>query len=235
MTVIPTPARKLDPKVRFALGDALFTELIATTREAKGRPVIAGLCGPQGSGKSTTAGRLVQRLEASGYRVASLSLDDFYLTHAERGQLARDVHPLLATRGVPGTHDTGLLTDALNALLNANDDAAIALPGFDKASNDRLPQEEWRVHRGPADIVLLEGWCVGARPQMRTALDEPINALEADEDPTGVWRNEINDQLVRFVAHYERLTLWMLSERPFRADLLVELDADRVPHRLQNA
>ena len=93
MTVIPTPARKLDPKVRFALGDALFTELIATTREAKGRPVIAGLCGPQGSGKSTTAGRLVQRLEASGYRVASLSLDDFYLTHAERGQLARDVHP----------------------------------------------------------------------------------------------------------------------------------------------
>ena len=94
MTVIPTPARKLDPKVRFALGDALFTELIATTREAKGRPVIAGLCGPQGSGKSTTAGRLVQRLEASGYRVASLSLDDFYLTHAERGHLAGDVNQL---------------------------------------------------------------------------------------------------------------------------------------------
>src|SRR4051812_24782738 len=83
-------------------------ERIAETRRALGRPIVAGLCGSQGSGKSTMALFLQVLLQDRGLKTAILSLDDLYLTLPERERLAADVHPLLRTRGVPGTHDVGL-------------------------------------------------------------------------------------------------------------------------------
>ncbi|PTT43253.1 kinase, partial [Stenotrophomonas sp. HMWF022] len=75
-------------------------------------PLILGLCGAQGSGKSTIAARLAKQVERS----AILSLDDLYLTRAERQKLARAVHPLFATRGVPGTHDVALGVETIAAV-----------------------------------------------------------------------------------------------------------------------
>jgi pantothenate kinase-related protein Tda10 len=72
---------------------------------AHARPLVVGLTGPQGSGKSTLAARLPDLLAAAGLNAGVLALDDLYLTKAERQRLAADVHPLFATRGVPGTHD----------------------------------------------------------------------------------------------------------------------------------
>jgi len=161
---------------------------------AQGRegPLVVGICGPQGSGKSTLAARLEALLTARGLKVAVLSIDDLYLTRAERLALAETIHPLLATRGVPGTHDIALGLAALDALARPG---AVALPRFDKAADDRAPEADWPVFAGPADIVLLEGWCVGARPQPGEALAAPINALERDEDPDGTWRGYANTAL----------------------------------------
>ena len=72
------------------------------------KPLIIGINGAQGSGKSTLADYIKSYMCAEGHSAVSLSLDDFYLTREERFQLSRDTHPLLATRGVPGTHDTAL-------------------------------------------------------------------------------------------------------------------------------
>jgi len=169
------------------LGD----ELTAAARDLD-RPLSLGICGAQGSGKSTLAAALAALLGARGLTVAALSLDDFYLTRAERAQLARDVHPLLATRGVPGTHDVPLATRTFAQLAKAGD---TALPSFDKAIDDRRDPAQWPRVRGPADVVLFEGWCVGARPQTAAALATPINALERDEDAGGQWRRTVNDAL----------------------------------------
>jgi D-glycerate 3-kinase len=153
---------------------------------------VAGLTGPQGSGKSTLAAKLPARLGAAGLRAAVLALDDLYLTRAERQQLAADVHPLLATRGVPGTHDVALGLEVLQSLTTARQ---TRVPSFDKGADDRRPYAAWRRLEGPVDVVIFEGWCVGARPQSAEALTDPVNALERDRDPDGVWRAYANAAL----------------------------------------
>lgn len=154
--------------------------------------LTVGLCGMQGSGKSTIARVLHLLLEAEGLTVATLSIDDFYLTQAERQRLASTVHPLLQTRGVPGTHDVGLAFDVLRALRAGT---STTLPRFDKARDDRFASSHWPVCAGPVHVILFEGWCVGARPQIAPELRSPINALERDEDATGAWRQYVNDAL----------------------------------------
>jgi D-glycerate 3-kinase len=169
----------------------LGEELIEASRGLE-RPLSVGLCGAQGSGKSTLTAALAALLGARGLTVAALSLDDFYLTRAERRQLAASVHPLLATRGVPGTHDVAL---ALRTFALLAQEGETALPSFDKAIDDRRDAAQWPRVPGPAEVVLFEGWCVGARPQSAQALATPINALERDEDARGDWRRHVNDAL----------------------------------------
>ncbi|WP_443747944.1 kinase [Asticcacaulis solisilvae] len=156
------------------------------------RPLVVGICGAQGSGKSTLARHLCERAEARGGRVALLSIDDLYLSRKARAQLAVDVHPLFATRGVPGTHDVGLGLSVLDGLRAG---ATVHLPRFDKGTDDPVARSDWPAVEKPVDIVLFEGWCVGARPEPDAALAMPINDLERDHDPDGRWRRAVNAAL----------------------------------------
>lgn len=158
--------------------------------DARG-PLILGICGAQGSGKSTLAEALVARFDAAGVRAATLSLDDLYLGRAARAELARDIHPLLATRGVPLTHDVAAGCAILDAVKAG---ASVRLPRFDKASDAPLPPDAWDAP-GVIDLLIFEGWCVGARPQPAAELVAPVNALEREEDPEGVWRTAVNAAL----------------------------------------
>jgi D-glycerate 3-kinase len=154
--------------------------------------LVIGICGAQGSGKSYVTRQTASRLTALGHACATLSLDDLYLTHAERTALAREVHPLLATRGPPGTHEVSLGLSILGALREGQ---AAAIPAFDKLADERLPRDRWTAVSGPVDIVLFEGWCLGATPQPPQDLIKPVNALERVEDPDGVWRAYVNTAL----------------------------------------
>lgn len=156
------------------------------------RPLVLGICGAQGSGKSTLAGQLEERLTRRGLRTASLSLDDLYLGRAARRDLASSIHPLFATRGVPGTHDVALGLSVISALREGE---AVALPRFDKASDEPLAQTAWPLSPKRTDVLIFEGWCVGARPQDDAALVRPVNRLEREEDAEGRWRNAVNDYL----------------------------------------
>lgn len=160
--------------------------------DAADGPLVVGLCGSQGSGKSTLAEGLVDRLAAQGRRAAILALDDLYLPGAARAALARDVHPLLRTRGVPLTHDVAL-GQRLIADLRAG--RPVRMPRFDKAADEPAPADAWAPVAPPLDVILFEGWCVGARPQADAALAAPVNALERDEDADGRWRRAVNAAL----------------------------------------
>ena len=168
-------------------------ERIAEARRSLGRPIVAGLCGSQGSGKSTMAAFLKVLLEARGLKTTVLSLDDLYLTLPERERLATEVHPLLRTRGVPGTHDVGLGHALIDVLSDGV--AEVSMPRFDKAEDTRASSETWPCVAAPVDVILFEGWCVGALPQAEAVLHAPINALERDEDADGVWRGYVNERL----------------------------------------
>ena len=172
------------------------------------RPLILGLCGAQGSGKTTLAAQLTQRLSARGVRIATLSLDDLYLGKAERNALARRVHPLLATRGVPLTH----AVEAGCAILEAvKDGRPVRLPRFDKAVDEPLPETRWKRIDHPLDLLVFEGWCIGAAAEPEEALCQPVNALEREEDADGTWRHAVNAALAgsyaRLFAVIDRLVL----------------------------
>ena len=176
-----------------SLAEDLHERILAWRDQTAGLFVL-GICGAQGSGKSTLVADLAQRLAAAGLRVATLSLDDLYLAKAARQALAGKVHPLFATRGVPGTHVVALGLATIDALARGE---PAALPRFDKGRDDRAPERDWP--RAPADtqVLLLEGWCLGAAPQPAADLALPVNALEADEDPDGTWRGHANTALAR--------------------------------------
>lgn len=171
-----------------------------------GRPLVVGVNGAQGSGKSTLCRFLEVLLADRGLRAVTLSLDDLYLTKAQRQEAARTIHPLFATRGVPGTHDVALGMAVLDAVAQGRD---FTLPRFDKAVDDRAPQGE-PVH-GPVDVLLLEGWCMGAVPQPDADLCQPINRLEAEEDAQGLWRGEVNRRLATdYAALFGRIDLLVM-------------------------
>ncbi len=178
--------------------DAYYSPLAewVIQRHVSGQTLFLGISGAQGTGKSTLAAFLRLALESDGgLRVAVMSLDDFYLTKAERKELARRVHPLLETRGVPGTHDIQMLTTCVENLRNLGAEAGLSMPRFDKASDDRANKETWPAITGPIDVIILEGWCIGCRPQSDDELLQAVNSLERDEDPSGEWRRYVNDQL----------------------------------------
>ena len=150
---------------------------------------LVGVAGGQGAGKSTLGRLLTSAGVFHGQRVGVLSIDDFYLTKAERERLAVDVHPLFGTRGPPGTHAIRLLLETLAALMRGGD---VAVPRFDKGVDDRAGE---MIVAGPVDVVVLEGWCVGAPPRPASESLAPINALERESDVDGAWRSAIDDAL----------------------------------------
>jgi D-glycerate 3-kinase len=170
-----------------------LAEHVARLQRHKSAPLIVGIQGPQAAGK-TTLTHLLERVlsDVAGLKVATLSIDDIYLTRAERAALAARVHPLFMTRGVPGTHDVQLGVRVLEALIQPG---SSAIPRFDKAQDDRLPEHAWPRVEGPCDVVLFEGLWIGLPALDEAALQEPVNALEAREDPRADWRRYANQQL----------------------------------------
>lgn len=171
---------------------------------------VLGISGGQGAGKSTLAALLVQAMMHLGRRAASLSLDDFYLTRSERVDLAHSIHPLLATRGVPGTHDVTMACAVIDQIRSGD---TCSVPAFDKVADDR--RAEGRTLDGPIDLLIFEGWCVGARAEPEAALVLPVNELERLEDQDAGWRCYVNDQLAnRYADLWARLDRLLYLQVP---------------------
>ncbi len=211
-------AERLPPSYADLAGQyfAPLAEQLAGLHRERRRPLLVGVNGSQGSGKSTCCAWLVQALrEEYGLSALALSLDDFYLTRAERAALAATVHPLLATRGVPGTHDIDLLRATLSHLVGQGGTTVVHVPRFDKANDDRAPAARWECIEAPVAVILLEGWCLGARPQPAEALKAPVNALEATEDRDGRWRHYVNAALRdAFLPLYGDVDYWVMLHAP---------------------
>jgi len=189
----------------------LVARILDDTLASPGRPPIVGLTGVQGSGKSTLAAQLANAGKARGLTVIVLSIDDFYLTRRQRQALGRRVHPLLATRGPPGTHDIALAGATLDALRQFQPGDRLSLPRFDKLGDRRLPPSRWRRVQQRPDLVVFEGWFLKVPPEPDELLDEPLNALERNEDADGRWRRHCNAALADYAALWQRLDrlLWL--------------------------
>jgi D-glycerate 3-kinase len=143
----------------------------------------------------------------------ALSIDDFYLTRAERQLLAASIHPLFATRGVPATHDLQLANSIMDALQGPP--AEVLIPRFDKAWDDRASRQQWAPVRSPVDVIIVEGWCMGATAQAEQALSVAANKLEAEHDPKAIWRRHVNQQLNgSYKDFFQRFDAWVMLKAP---------------------
>ncbi len=178
------------------------------------RPYILGLSGLQGSGKSTLARVMKAGAEARGWVTEVLSLDDFYYARSDREALARDVHPLLRSRGVPGTHEIELLLSVLAALPHASTKLPVSHPRFDKGRDTRFSPSRWPRATQPPKLVIVEGWALGIRPQLQGALALPVNELERTEDPDGSWRHWVNKQLRGYQPLWRKFDALIVLQAP---------------------
>jgi len=161
----------------------------------RGKTLFLGLSGGQGSGKTTVSEILKIILKFFFKREVHVSsIDDFYKTHQDRQKMSKAIHPLFKTRGVPGTHEIKLLKKFFIFFKRKNF-KKFKLPKFDKSADDRLKQEGWIKVKKKPDIVILEGWCVGAKSQKGFLLKKPVNILEKYEDANCVWRKYANEKL----------------------------------------
>ena len=165
-------------------------------KKAKNRkPFIVGLSGGQGTGKTTISS--IMSIILKKYfklNIFKISIDDFYKTRKERFLLSKKIHNLLKTRGVPGTHDTSIILDFLNKVKHKNF-KPLKLPKFNKAADDRFKKELWYSINKRPDVIIFEGWCIGARPQKNYQLKKHINSVEKLNDQNLIWRKYVNYQL----------------------------------------
>ena len=161
----------------------------------KGKTLFLGLSGGQGSGKTTVTGILKIILKNYFKRKIHInSIDDFYKTLKDRNKMSSTIHPLLKTRGVPGTHDINFIKKFFD-FIKKEKFKKFKLPKFDKSIDDRLNEKYWFNVKERPEIVIFEGWCVGAKPQLNYLLKKPINILEKYEDKDLIWRKHANEKL----------------------------------------
>jgi D-glycerate 3-kinase len=159
------------------------------------KPYLVGLAGGQGTGKTTISSIIKIILEKYfKLKVFKISIDDFYKTRKERIALSKKVHPMLLTRGVPGTHDINMMLDFFKKSKSKKFNK-MKLPNFNKAIDDRFPKNKWNTINKRPDVIIFEGWCVGARAETNKSLKKSINSLEKANDHKLIWRKYVNQQL----------------------------------------
>ena len=203
------------------LSEQYFVPLAHDILESKktNTPIFVAINGCQGSGKTTLADFLVTWFSKNTpLNSVALSIDDFYLAKQARTELAKDVHPLFTTRGVPGTHDVALMNRTITNLLAG--EVNVPLPRFNKHEDDSVPASDWLTNEKPVDIVILEGWCVGSEPQPLFSLSEPLNELEQQFDKEGVWRRCVNSCLANeYKAVFNLIDYTVMLKAPSFSDV----------------
>ncbi len=156
---------------------------------------VIGLSGGQGAGKSTITAVLKLILKKNyGLNLCIFSIDDFYKTKKERITMSKKAHPLFLTRGVPGTHDIKLLNKTFKNLKKKNF-KTVLVPKFDKSIDDRSKKRNWQKVKIKPDVIIFEGWCLGAKGQKSSVLKKPINMIEEKYDINLKWRRTVNSYL----------------------------------------
>ena len=161
----------------------------------KKRPYFVGLAGGQGTGK-TTSSSLIKIILTKYFKlkVFKISIDDFYKTRNERISLSKKVHPMLLTRGVPGTHDIDMILKFFKKV-KSKKFKRLKLPTFNKAIDDRFNKKRWYDLKEKPDVIIFEGWCVGAKAEKNNTLNKTINLMEKNKDKKKIWRKYVNQQL----------------------------------------
>ncbi|MCU0532647.1 MAG: glycerate kinase [Hydrococcus sp. Prado102] len=203
---------QLCQKSGFKQADTILTTLwqlwlplaiqLADEKSKLERPLIQGILGGQGTGKTTLAQVIILILRHLSYTTIAVSIDDLYKSYADRQKLLEE-DPRLIWRGPPGTHDVVLGIELLDRVCQCDLSEPILIPRFDKSlwngAGDRIePESATQV-----DIVLFEGWFVGAIPVDASAFENPPPPIITPEDKQ--FAKDTNERLKEYLPLWERL------------------------------
>jgi len=190
-----TPKDKFKNKEKMIKSFLVPVSFWIANKASKKKPYILGLAGGQGTGK-TTISSIISIILRKYFKlnVFTISIDDFYKTRKERLLLSQKIHPSLMIRGVPGTHDINIMLNFFKRV-KSKKFRKLKLPKFNKAIDDRYKKKLWYSISKRPDIIIFEGWCVGARAQKNSTLKKAINSLEKIDDKKLTWRKFVNHQL----------------------------------------
>ncbi|WP_445637734.1 Glycerate kinase [Nostoc sp. DSM 114161] len=188
---------------------------LASQRQELGRPLIQGILGGQGTGKTTMCKVLGLILNQLGYRSVSLSLDDLYKTYSDRLLLTQQDSRLI-WRGPPGTHDVDLGLNVLDEIREFQ--SPVMIPRFDKSAYGGAGDRTNPEIATNIDILLFEGWFVGARPINPELFDTAPPPIVTDEDKA--FARDMNLRLHDYLPLWERLdSLIVLYPSDYRCSL----------------
>ena len=201
-----TPKEKFKNKEKMIKSFLIPVSFWIASKVKNKKPFIIGLGGGQGAGKTTITSIISIILKKYfKFNVFKISIDDFYKTRKERILLSKKVHPSLKTRGVPGTHDMNIMLNFFKRVKSKNF-KALKIPKFNKAIDDRFKKKLWYSIKKRPDIIIFEGWCVGARAEKNNTLKRTLNSLEKYEDKKLIWRTFVNQQLkFKYKKLYDQL------------------------------
>lgn len=197
------------------LYEAVFQFARAQLATSSRRPVIIGIQGPQGGGKTTLTHVMLRAFAEQGIRAATVSIDDFYMTR--EGQLevaaANPGNPYLEHRGYPGTHDIALGAGTLRAL---HAGTATRIPVYDKSAHggrgDRAPEDQWRSAPEPLDLVFVEGWMLGFEPVADSAIaDRHLQVVNSRLPDYQRWYREIDAWVILRALDPEYVLAWRVE------------------------
>ena len=169
------------------------------------------IAGSQGSGKSTLS-LIIKKYFQKFYskNVVILSIDDFYLSSYQRKKLAKKFKTnLFETRGVPGTHNFKLLYETIDQLMSKK--FPVYSPTFDKVT-DNTKKYKRKISR--ADLIILEGWCVGSKTIDTKYLNQNINELEKNKDQNLIWRTAYNNFLDDYQKIFNKFNYYVFIKLP---------------------
>ncbi|MEI6891895.1 MAG: HAD-IIB family hydrolase [Pontiella sp.] len=231
MTRIKLPPSYMETARRFYVP---LAQRIGRLVEQEAHVPIIGINGGQGTGKSTCSELIAGLLEQQGLKAFVVSIDDLYYPKSVRRQLAKDIHPLLMTRGVPGTHEMSVFMELVRVARGKSDATDFVIPRFDKGTDDRHPEGTPFPAEG-VDVILFEGWCIGALEQSIQSVEKPCNAFEQENDADGRWRTFVNEQLAGPYAEAFGLIDYLVMLKPPCFDVIYEwrgVQEDRLRERL---
>ncbi len=187
-------------------------------------PFVLGIQGPQGCGKSTAADALVEALRSRGKRAEAISIDDFYLTHAEQLALGQrhPGNPYLLYRGYPGTHDVALGARVIDAMTSLRAGERARVPVYDKSAHagrgDREPESRWRTVDGPLDLLIVEGWMLGFPPVDEATIEADLVAPNRSLAAYAAWTDRLHALVHLDVESPETVVQWRVGAERARRE-----------------
>jgi D-glycerate 3-kinase len=162
---------------------------------------IIGISALPGTGK-TTLGKWLEAISLKfNFKIAVISIDDFYLPSDEM-RLVIENNPWNVPRGFPGSHSVQLMHEKL---LNWKINGELNVPVFDKSLRNGLgDRSHWRVDN--PDLLIIEGWFLGIEPFSIEVNIQKINSAELSPHES-FYRGKIQDNLIKY------LDVWSLIDK----------------------